>query len=65
MLRSIFERIGIWVGIPLTIGGVFSYYFRYDLISVAIIVALVMWGFRTELRIQDLQKKVFGGKRNG
>lgn len=50
-----------WTGIPSLIGAI-GQCLGYNFVYVAIVSGVIIWGIMTELRIQDLKEKVFGGK---
>lgn len=63
--KNILKTIGFWVAIPSIIGLIVNHFWDYNTVYVIIISAIILWGINTEVRIQDLKKTVFGGKKNG
>ena len=61
-VESILDRFVSITAIPAFIGGIINQIFGYNFVYAAGITAVIFWGIKTEIRIQDLQRKVFGGK---
>jgi len=63
--KNILNRFLFWTGLPFLVGGLANQLLGYNFVYASIVSSVIIWIVNTELRIQDLNKKVFGRKKNG